>query len=192
MENADKFVSIKEFVSLLFEKFELPLQGNSADGRHSQGNSADGEPLQGNSTDGRLFQTTISDFRKADISNAPSLVQLAHHRGWLLDQDERFCDSPLDKRTAARITHDFMRIELKLPDLTDVSGAEKLKDLYTCHTCVNHVSQIYLRGLLPAEEVEVNGETVLIFNMLKLLTKREVLHLIKLIVYKCLPTLRMP
>ena len=78
------------------------------------------------------------------------LIHYAHTRGWLEDQDERFCDKNLNRQTAARILHQFMKIELGVPDLQDISAANVLADLYTCHTCVNHIAQIYLRGIMGA------------------------------------------
>ncbi|MBR4179887.1 MAG: hypothetical protein IKR45_04205, partial [Treponema sp.] len=51
------------------------------------------------------------------------LLRYAHVRGWIEDQDERFCNESLNRQTAARIVHEFMRIELGVPDLPDISGA---------------------------------------------------------------------
>lgn len=118
---------------------------------------------------------TIETFIKI-LSNdkSPDLLNKAHIAGWIEDQDERFPDSPVDKRTAARIIHNYMIKVLGISDLTDISGAEVLKDLYTCHACVNHVAQVYLRGIMSAEEVEVNGETAVIFNMTRQLEENEI------------------
>ena len=72
----------------------------------------------------------------------------AHARGWLEDQDERFCDNLLDRRTAARILHRYMKIELGVPDVQDISAANVLADLYTCRACVNDVAQMFVRGIM--------------------------------------------
>ena len=105
------------------------------------------------------------------------LLPYAHTRGWLEDQDERFCDKNLNRQTAARIIHQFMKIELGLPDLPDITSANLLADLYTCHTCVNHIAQVYLRGLMHAQTVERDGVEYTIFNHLELMTEEEITFL---------------
>ncbi|MCR4900157.1 MAG: hypothetical protein K5907_04995 [Treponema sp.] len=105
------------------------------------------------------------------------LLRYAHVRGWIEDQDERFCDKTLNRQTAARIIHQFMKIELGVPDLADISGANELADLYTCHTCVNHIAQVYLRGIMEAQTVERDGVKYKIFNHLEQITDEEITFL---------------
>ena len=108
------------------------------------------------------------------------LLRFGHFRGWLEDADERNPTAPLNRQTAARITHEFMRIELKIPDLADISPATKLKDLYTCRVCANHIAQLYCRGIMDAkkEEPDSTDSSQLFFNHLELMTKEEVLTVI--------------
>ena len=101
------------------------------------------------------------------------LLRYAHTRGWIEDQDERFCNNTLNRQTAARIIHQFMRIELGVPDLEDISGANELTDLYTCHTCVNHIAQVFLRGIMDAQLVERDGVEYKVFNHLEELSEKE-------------------
>lgn len=101
----------------------------------------------------------------------PELLRFGHVRGWLEDSDERFPYTPVDRRAAARIVHQFMRIELKIEDLSDISAAEKLKDLYTCRSCAAHVAQVYCRGLIKCESD--------FFNHLELLTTFEAVQIFK-------------
>lgn len=96
-----------------------------------------------------------------------ALLHYGRTRFWLEDQDKVQKDSVLTKRTAARIVHHFMNKELNFSDLKDIHQAEILKDLYTCRVCANSIAQVYLRGLMTGEEIEVNGETAEIFNMLE-------------------------
>lgn len=102
-----------------------------------------------------------------------NLLHYGHIRGWLEDQDERFCNNVLTRQTAARILHLFMKVELGLPDLKDISAANILADLYTCHTCVNHIAQIFLRGIIKAEILERDGKEYTIFNQLAALSEEE-------------------
>ena len=108
----------------------------------------------------------------------PELLRFGHVRGWLEDSDERFPYNPVDRRAAARIVHQFMKIELNIKDLADVSAAEKLKDLYTCRSCATHVAQVYCRGFIECEsdlfnhlELVSNFEAVQIFKRLRKLVE---------------------
>ncbi len=105
------------------------------------------------------------------------LLRYGHFRGWLEDSDERHPESMLNRQTAARIIHQFMVVELHVPDSTDISAAEKLRDLYTCRVCANHIAQVYARGIMGAEEV-LSGDAaatqpVWIFNHLKRMSYNE-------------------
>lgn len=112
-----------------------------------------------------------------ELDSASDILHYGHLRGWLEDQDEVESESVLVRRSAARILHQFMKIELQIPDLNDISAADELKDLYTCRVCVNHVAQVYLRNLMEAEEVLQDDGAVLIFNMMKAVSKDEFLVL---------------
>ena len=105
------------------------------------------------------------------------LLRYAHVRGWIEDQDERFCNESLNRQTAARIVHEFMRIELGVPDLPNISDANVLADLYTCHACVNHIAQVYLRGIIKSQTVVREGAEYKIFNHLEQLTDEEITFL---------------
>lgn len=108
----------------------------------------------------------------------PELLRFGHFRGWLEDSDERNSTAPLNRQTAARITHEFLRLELKIPDLADISPATKLKDLYTCRVCANHIAQIYCHGIMGTKKEEpdlqnISDSSELFFNHQALLTKEE-------------------
>ena len=108
------------------------------------------------------------------------LLRFGHFRGWLEDSDEAHPEAALNRQTAARITHEFMRIELNIPDLADISPAAKLKDLYTCRVCANHIAQLYCRGIMDAkkEEPDSTDSSVLFFNHLALLSQDQALAII--------------
>lgn len=108
------------------------------------------------------------------------LLRFGHFRGWLEDSDEAHPEAALNRQTAARITHEFMRIELSIPDLADISPATKLKDLYTCRVCANHIAQLYCRGIMDAkkEEPDSTDSSVLFFNHLALLSQDQALAII--------------
>ena len=110
----------------------------------------------------------------------PELLRYGHFRGWLEDADEAHPEAALNRQTAARITHEFLRLELNIPDLQNISPATKLKDLYTCRVCANHIAQLYCRGIMDAkkEEPDSTDSSQLFFNHLELMTKEEALTVI--------------
>lgn len=105
------------------------------------------------------------------------LLRYGHFRGWLEDSDERHPESMLNRQTAARIIHQFMVVELGVPDIADIKEAERLRDLYTCRVCANHIAQVYVRGIMGAEEVLSSDaaatQPVWIFNHLKRMSYNE-------------------
>ena len=44
-----------------------------------------------------------------------------------------------------------------ISDLQDISKADELRDLYDCRVCANHIAQVYLRDIMSAKELSVNG-----------------------------------
>lgn len=110
------------------------------------------------------------------------LLRYGHFRGWLEDSDERHPETLLNRQTAARIIHQFMVVELHMSDVADISAAEKLRDLYTCRVCANHIAQVYARGIMGAEEVlpgdAAATQSILIFNHLGRMSYREVQKII--------------
>lgn len=144
-----------------------------------------------------LWNSFDGFFERPVFENQKSLLHYGRQRYWLEDCDEANPDSFLDRRNAARICHQFMKIELGIKDLDDVSRAGELKDLYTCRICTPHVTQIYCRGIMDAQLVEddrgcsfVLEKTtsqpsfVKIFNHLKPVEKLEAEEIIEQI--KCL------
>ena len=61
-------------------------------------------------------------------------------------------DETVLRKDAARILHLYMLKVLHMKDEEDISSASVLKDLYDCRVCVNHIAQVYLKGILKARE----------------------------------------
>lgn len=82
-----------------------------------------------------------------------SLFSYGRTRGWLEEIDELEQDSPLERRSAARIIHQFLKLECGERDEANWEAAKVLLDLYDCRVCVNHVAQVYVKGIMePAME----------------------------------------
>lgn len=109
------------------------------------------------------------------------LLRYGHFRGWLEDSDERFPQAPLNRQTAARIIHQFMKIECGLSDLSDITPALVLKDLYTCRICTNHIAQVYTRKIMKGEPDLSYGSDShsIFFNHLALVSESEALKILE-------------
>lgn len=53
----------------------------------------------------------------------------------------------IKRRTAAGMIHHVL-LFMGEEDEESVEAAMRLKDLYTCRTCVNHIAQIYVKGIM--------------------------------------------
>lgn len=73
-------------------------------------------------------------------------------KGWLEEQDQVFRDRALNRKTAARMIHEFLRRVLEEEDSKEWQQAKTLQDLYDCHSCVNHIAQVYEKGIMEALE----------------------------------------
>ena len=78
-------------------------------------------------------------------------------KGWLEFEDKLYRDDDIARKNIARIIHMYLLKEKGITDLQDISNAGELRDLYDCRICANHVAQIYLRGIMGAKELSVNG-----------------------------------
>ena len=95
-------------------------------------------------------------------------------QGWIERQDIDEAGTEITRLDAARITHMFLMKEVGIPDLTDINAASVLRDLYDCRICVNHIAQVYLRGLIAAREIEgISEQRFLIFDGREKLTATE-------------------
>ena len=127
------------------------------------------------------FVFLLMNCKNSSASKSLSLTELlryGHFRLWLEDQDEAHPENPLNRQTAARILHEFLRIECGLDDLQNISSATKLKDLYTCRVCTNHIAQVCARGLMHPQEISTTDNSQKIFNHLELVKKCEVLEIL--------------
>lgn len=63
---------------------------------------------------------------------------------------------PLKRMTAARIIHRAL-LYLGEKDTYEYQPALMLKDIYDCHTCVIHIAQVYMKGIMTPVSKEIFG-----------------------------------
>lgn len=66
-------------------------------------------------------------------------------------------NADLERRNAAAIMHLFMRRTGIESDEDNWDKAKILKDLYDCRVCVDHVGQMYVKGIILSEGPDVFG-----------------------------------
>jgi rhodanese-related sulfurtransferase len=87
-------------------------------------------------------------------------MDYALHKGIIEDYDMTNISNPIERRSAARIVHEALLTEFREEDDAEWSAAENLHDLYSCHTCVMHVAQMYVKGIMLGRDnnvFDVNG-----------------------------------
>lgn len=80
-------------------------------------------------------------------------VKLLWEKGIIEEYDVLNLSRPVDRRSAARIAHQYMLKEINISDIEDISSASILRDLYDCRVCVNHIAQVYLRHIMDGIEI---------------------------------------
>ncbi|MBR6403349.1 MAG: hypothetical protein IKS48_08190 [Eubacterium sp.] len=94
---------------------------------------------------------------------------------WLEEQDLLNRGEELERRTAARILHMYMRAVLGIKDVEDITPAYELRDLFDCRVCANHIAQVYMRGVMDAVRI---GE-LCIFDVHGKVTREKALSYVK-------------
>lgn len=79
-------------------------------------------------------------------------MDYALHKGIIEDYDLTHQSNPIERRSAARIVHEALLTEFGEKDEHEWSAAFKLRDLYSCRTCVMHIAQVYAKGIMLGRE----------------------------------------
>ncbi|MVX64573.1 hypothetical protein GKZ28_12810 [Clostridium chromiireducens] len=82
-------------------------------------------------------------------------IDYALHKGIIEDYDMTNINNPIERRSAARIVHEVLLTEFGERDEDEWSAAENLSDLYICHTCVIHIAQMYVKGIMLGRDNNV-------------------------------------
>ncbi|MBD2871062.1 rhodanese-like domain-containing protein [Paenibacillus arenilitoris] len=81
-------------------------------------------------------------------SPSSGYMDYALYKGIIEDYDLTNISKPIERRSAARIVHEALLTEFGERDEHDWSSAENLRDLYDCPTCVMHIAQVYVKGIM--------------------------------------------
>ena len=71
-------------------------------------------------------------------------------RGWLETQDAANPEQNVLRKHAARMIHNFLRLELKEAEEIDTAPAYVLQDLFDCRVCAGHIIQVYVKGIMDS------------------------------------------
>ena len=100
----------------------------------------------------------ISELCKVTGEEYSDVYIRGRRAGWLEEADQLYPDAAISRKNVARILHQYLLKVRNIPDIGDISEAYKLKDLFDCRICANHVAQVYLRGLMDAKNLMKEGE----------------------------------
>jgi len=114
------------------------------------------------------------------MPESKDFISYGYNAGWLEEQDVTGKVLPLERRTAARIVHQFIKRELKEMDETNRSAASKLQDLYECRSCVEHVVQVYVKGIMDGH---TDNAGRFVFGMREKLNPEEIQEIISRLFY---------
>ena len=75
-------------------------------------------------------------------------ITYALKNGIISDSEYEFPDAAITRQSAARVVHQMLIKVYDEQDDENWTAAEALADLYDCHTCVMHIAQVYVKGIM--------------------------------------------
>ena len=90
----------------------------------------------------------------------------------------------LTRAAAAHISHEYIRKVLKEPEASSWDGAKVLSDLYDCHTCVAHIAECFVKGIMEGQKKEISGKEVTVFGLQDTLSWEEANDIVKRVINK--------
>lgn len=111
------------------------------------------------------------EIKPCDEKWASGYIDYALTKGIIEDYDVINRTAPIERRSAARIIHEALLKEYNEADESDWLSADMLSDLYDCHSCVNHIAQVYVKGIMT-------GRTDTLFDNYGTLTRAETAALV--------------
>lgn len=102
-----------------------------------------------------IIRSSKGDIEPTRDVRLSGYLDYALDKGIIEDYDMTNSSHPIERRSAARIVHEALLTEFSERDEDEWSAAEKLIDLYSCRTCVMHIAQVYVKGIMLGRENNV-------------------------------------
>lgn len=95
-----------------------------------------------------LIRTRYGEMNSADGSWYSAYMDSAFENGIITDMETDYPNEPISRQSTARITHEMLLAAYNESDDDNWMAAEALADLYECSSCVMHVAQLYVKGIM--------------------------------------------
>ena len=100
-----------------------------------------------------IYKLYREDFEECSTDAKDRFLNSLWHHGFIEEEDILNSEKTLLRKNAARLIHVYLRDKLHQKDERDISKAEKLRDIYDCRVCMNHIAQVYTKGIIEAIEI---------------------------------------
>jgi len=95
-----------------------------------------------------VIRGALGDIEPTTAYWASGYISKAMELGIIDSNDSSSANNPLIRRFVARICNDALDKIFHEPPEEDVAAADRLQDLYTCHSCVNNIQQVFVKGIM--------------------------------------------
>lgn len=99
-----------------------------------------------------LIKSRYGEIAQDEGSWYSGYMDFALQNGIISDLEMEFPDNAITRQSAARIIHELLLKAYNEPDEDNWQDAEVLPDLYSCHTCVMHIAQVYVKGIMTGRD----------------------------------------
>ncbi len=102
-----------------------------------------------------IIRSSKGDIEPTRDDWSSGYIDYAMNKRIIEDYDITNRSNLIERRSVARIVHEALLTEFSERDENEWSAAKNLLDLYSCHTCVMHIAQVYVKGIMFEREHKV-------------------------------------
>lgn len=99
-----------------------------------------------------LIRNRFGEIEPVDEKWYSGYMDFALQNGIITDFETEFPDTAITRQSTARIVHELLLNAYNEQDDANWQDAEALSDLYSCHTCVMHIAQVYIKGIMDGRD----------------------------------------
>lgn len=99
-----------------------------------------------------LIRNRYGEMKPVNENWYSGYMDFALQNGIITDFETEFPDTAITRQSTARIVHELLLKAYNEQDDANWQDAEALSDLYSCHTCVMHIAQVYIKGIMEGRE----------------------------------------